>query len=186
VTGAIRRMSERYFGQQAIVIEPGIRTGVPILYDNPKEVGADRIADAVAAYDLYKGPIVVVDFGTATTFEAISARGEYLGGAIFPGIDISLDALFARAAALRRVELVEPRHVIGRSTVESMQSGVVYGYTALVDGMVSRIEAELDEKANVISTGGLSGLITPLSSTIDHHEPWLTLHGLRLIYEKNR
>jgi type III pantothenate kinase len=185
VTGAIRRMSERYFGQQPIVIEPGIRTGVPILYDNPKEVGADRIADAVAAYDLYKGPIVVVDFGTATTFEAISARGEYLGGAIFPGIDISLDALFARAAALRRVELVEPRHVIGRSTVESMQSGVVYGYTALVDGMVSRIEAELDEKANVISTGGLSGLITPLSSTIDHHEPWLTLHGLRLIYEKN-
>ena len=186
VTGAIRRMSERYFGQQAIVIEPGIRTGVPILYDNPKEVGADRIADAVAAYDLYKGPIVVVDFGTATTFEAISGRGEYLGGAIFPGIDISLDALFARAAALRRVELVEPRHVIGRSTVESMQSGVVYGYTALVDGMVSRIEAELEEKANVISTGGLSGLITPLSSTIDHHEPWLTLHGLRLIYEKNR
>jgi type III pantothenate kinase len=169
-----------------VLIEPGVRTGIPSLVDNPKEVGADRIADAVAAYDLYKGPIVVVDFGTATTFEAISARGEYLGGAIFPGIDISLDALFARAAALRRVELVEPRHVIGRSTVESMQSGVVYGYTALVDGMVSRIEAELDEKANVISPGGLSGLITPLSSTIDHHEPWLTLHGLRLIYEKNR
>lgn len=186
VTGALRRMSERYFGQQAVVIEPGIRTGVPILYDNPKEVGGDRIADAVAAYDLYKGPLVVVDFGTATTFEAISARGEYLGGAIFPGIDISLDALFSRAAALRRVELVEPRNVIGRSTVESMQSGVIYGYTSLVDGMVSRIEAELDEKANVVSTGGLSGLITPLSSTIDHHEPWLTLHGLRLIYEKNR
>jgi type III pantothenate kinase len=186
VTGALRRMSERYFGRAAIVIEPGIRTGIPILYDNPKEVGADRIADAVAAFDLFGGPIVVVDFGTATTFEAISAKGEYLGGAIFPGIDISLDALFARAAALRRVELVEPRHVIGRSTVESMQSGVIYGYTALVDGMVNRIEAELGEKARVVSTGGLSGLITPLSETITHHEPWLTLHGLRLIYEKNQ
>ncbi|HEX6235666.1 MAG TPA: type III pantothenate kinase [Acidimicrobiales bacterium] len=186
VTGVLRRMSERYFGYQALVIEPGIRTGVPVLYDNPKEVGADRIADAVAAYGLYGGPAIVVDFGTATTFDAISGKGEYLGGAIFPGIDISLDALFARAAALRRVELVEPRHVIGRSTVESMQSGVIYGYTEMVDGMVKRIEAELDQKARVVSTGGLSGLITPLSSTIEHHEPWLTLHGLRLIYEKNQ
>ena len=159
---------------------------MPILYDNPKEVGADRIADAVAAFDLFGGPLIVVDFGTATTFEAISAKGEYLGGAIFPGIDISLDALFARAAALRRVELVEPRHVIGRTTVESMQSGVIYGYTSLVDGMVDRIEAELGEKASVVATGGLSGLITPLSATIEHHEPWLTLHGLRLIYEKNQ
>jgi len=186
VTGALRRMSERYFGHEAVVIEPGIRTGVPVLYDNPKEVGADRIADAVGAFDLYGGPTIVIDFGTATTFEAISAKGEYLGGAIFPGIDISLDALFRHAALLRRVELVEPRHAIGRSTVESMQSGVIYGYTALVDGMVNRIEAELGEKASVVSTGGLSGLITPLSETIDHHEPWLTLHGLRLIYEKNR
>jgi len=185
VTGAIRRMTERYFGFQATVIEPGIRTGVPILYDNPKEVGGDRIADAVAAYDLHGGPTVVVDFGTATTFEAISERGEYMGGAIFPGIDISLDALFERAAALRRVELVEPRHVIGRSTVESMQSGVIYGYTSLVDGMVRRIETELGQDASVVSTGGLSGLITPLSATIQHHEPFLTLHGLRLIYEKN-
>jgi type III pantothenate kinase len=185
VTGALRRMSERYFGQPPVVIEPGIRTGVPILVDNPKEVGADRIADTVAAFDLYGGPVVVVDFGTATTFEVVSSKGEFLGGAFFPGIDISLDALFNRAAALRRVELVEPRHVIGRSTVESMQSGVVYGYTSLVDGMVARIEAELGEKARVVSTGGLSGLITPLSRTITHHEPWLTLHGLRLIYEKN-
>jgi type III pantothenate kinase len=140
----------------------------------------------VAAFDLFGGPVVVVDFGTATTFEAISAKGEYLGGAIFPGIDISLDALFARAAALRRVELVEPRHVIGRSTVESMQSGVIFGYTGLVDSMVARIEDELDQKVEVVSTGGLSGLITPLSTTITHHEPWLTLHGLRLIYEKNQ
>jgi type III pantothenate kinase len=129
---------------------------------------------------------VSVDFGTATTFDAISAKGEYLGGSIFPGIDISLDALFARAAALRRVELVEPRNVIGRSTVESIQSGVIYGYTGLVDSMVTRIEAELGEKATVVSTGGLAGLITPLSSTITHHEPWLTLHGLRLVYEKNQ
>ena len=129
VTGSLRRMSERYFGFPALVVEPGVRTGLPILYDNPKEVGADRIADAVGAFDLYGGPTIVIDFGTATTFEAISAKGEYLGGAIFPGIDISLDALFARAAALRRVELVEPRSVIGRSTVESIQSGVIYGYT---------------------------------------------------------
>lgn len=185
VTGAMRRMSERYFGLQAVVIEPGIRTGLPILYDNPKEVGADRIADAVAAYHLHGGPTVVIDFGTATVFDAISAQGEYLGGAIFPGIDIGLDALFARAAALRRVELVEPRHVIGRSTVESMQSGLIYGYTSLVDGMVERMEAELGEDATVVSTGGLSGLITPLSSTITHQEPWLTLHGLRLIFQKN-
>jgi len=185
VTGSLRRMSERYFGVPALVVEPGVRTGLPILYDNPKEVGADRIADAVAAFDLYGGPTIVVDFGTATTFEAISAKGEYLGGAIFPGIDISLDALFARAAALRRVELVEPRSVIGRSTVESMQSGAIYGYTSVVDGMCERIAAELGSEPTVVATGGLSGLIGPLSEAIDHVEPWLTLHGLRLIYEKN-
>jgi len=186
VTGSLRRMSERYFGIPALVVEPGVRTGLPILYDNPKEVGADRIADAVAAFDLFGGPTIVVDFGTATTFEAISSKGEYLGGAIFPGIDISLDALFSRAAALRRVELVEPRNVIGRSTVESMQSGAIYGYTSLVDGMCSRIAAELDAAPAVVATGGLSGLIGPLSTSITHLEPWLTLHGLRLIYEKNQ
>jgi type III pantothenate kinase len=185
VTGALRRMSERYFGMPALVVEPGVKTGLPILYDNPKEVGADRIADAVAAFDLFGGPTIVVDFGTATTFEAISTQGEYLGGAIFPGIDISLDALFARAAALRRVELVEPRKVIGRSTVESMQSGAVWGYTSVVDGMCERIEDELGQDATVVATGGLAGLIAPLSAAIDHHEPWLTLHGLRLIFEKN-
>ena len=185
VTGALRRFSERYLAQEALVVEPGVKTGMPILYDNPREVGSDRIADAVAAWDLFGGPTIVIDFGTATTFEAISAKGEYLGGAIFPGIDISLDALFGRAAALRRVELVEPEHVIGRSTVESMQSGAVYGFTAVVDGMVHRIEDELGESTTVVATGGLSGLIAPLSDTIEHHEPWLTLHGLRLIHEKN-
>jgi type III pantothenate kinase len=147
-------------------------------------VGADRIANAVGTLDLYGGPAVVVDFGTATTFDAISANGEYLGGAIVPGIEISMDALFARAAWLRRVELIEPRNVIGRSTVESIEAGAVYGTVALVDGMVRRFEDELG-KSTVIATGGLGGLIAPLSDTIQHHEPWLTLHGLRLIHQKN-
>ena len=185
VTGSLRRFSERYLGQEALVVEPGIKTGMPILYDDPRDVGSDRIADAVSAWDLYGGPTIVIDFGTATTFEAISRKGEYLGGAIFPGIDVSLDALFGRAAALRRVELVEPDKVIGRSTAESMQSGAVYGYTSVVDGMVHRFEDELGASTTVVATGGLSGLIAPLSETIDHHEPWLTLHGLRIIHEKN-
>src|SRR6185295_18491699 len=155
VTTELRQMCERYFGYQALVIEPGVRTGMPILYDNPKEVGADRIANAVAAYDLYGGPSIVVDFGTANTIEAISADGEYLGGAIFPGIEISMDALFDRAAALRRVELVAPRNVIGKSTVESIQSGAVYGYSGQVDALVDRFEAELGN-CTVLSTGGLA------------------------------
>ncbi len=185
VTGALRRFAERYLGYPALVVEPGVKTGMPILYENPREVGSDRIADAVAAFDLFGGPTIVVDFGTATSFEAVSAKGEYLGGAIFPGIDVSLDALFGRAAALRRVELIEPSSVIGRSTTESMQSGAVYGFTSVVDGMVTRFEEELGEQATVVATGGLSGLIAPLSESIDHHEPWLTLHGLRIIHEKN-
>jgi type III pantothenate kinase len=185
ITAALREMTERYFGFPAMVVEPGIKTGMPIHYDNPKEVGADRIADAVGAFDLYGGPTIVVDFGTATTLEAISAKGEYLGGAILPGIDISLDALFGRAAALRRVELVEPRSVIGKSTVESIQSGAVYGFAAQVDGIAARIEKELGE-STVVATGGLAGLIAPFSTSIQYHEPWLTLHGLRLIFEKNR
>ena len=141
----------------ALVVEPGVKTGLPILYDNPKEVGADRIADAVAAFDLYGGPTIVVDFGTATTFEAISAKGEYLGGAIFPGIDISLDALFARAAALRRVELVEPRSVIGRSTVESIQSGAIYGYTSARSTACASASRTSSARATVVATGGLVG-----------------------------
>lgn len=185
VAGALRRFSERYLGYEALVVEPGVKTGMPILYEDPRDVGPDRIADAVAAWDLYGGPTIVIDFGTATVFDAISANGEYLGGAIFPGIDISLDALFGRAAALRRVELVEPSRVIGRSTVESLQSGAVYGFTSVVDGMITRFEDELDVATTVVATGGLSGLIAPLSENIDHHEPWLTLHGLRIIHEKN-
>jgi type III pantothenate kinase len=185
VTTALRQMASRWFDVPCIVLEPGVRSGMPILYDNPKEVGADRIANAVGAYDLYGGPSIVVDFGTATTLDAISAKGEYLGGAIIPGIEISLDALFARAAALRRFELVEPRNVIGKNTVESMQSGAVYGFAAQVDGLCARMKQELGE-ATVIATGGLAGLITPLSAMIVHHEPWLTLVGLRIVWERNQ
>ena len=185
VTAALREMTERYFGYPPLVLEPGIRTGMPILYDNPKEVGADRIANAVAAYDQYGGPSIVVDFGTANTIEAISAKGEYLGGAIFPGIEISMDALFGRAAALRRVELVPPRHVIGKSTVESIQSGVIYGFSGRVDALVDRFLAELGD-CTVIATGGLAELIGPHTRNVAHYEPWLTLFGLRIVFERNR
>jgi type III pantothenate kinase len=184
VKTSLRQMAERWFDVPCVVLEPGLRSGMPILYDNPKEVGPDRIANAVGAYDLYGGPCVVVDMGTATTFDAISTDGEYLGGAIAPGLAISLDALFHHAAALRRVELVEPRSVIGKSTVESIQSGALYGFAAQVDGMCTRFAAELGPSA-VVATGGLSDVIAPLSECIEHHEPWLTLHGLRLVYERN-
>src|ERR1700732_1803939 len=175
-TAALREMTEKWFPVTSVIVEPGIKTGMPILYDNPKEVGADRIADAVAAFELYGGPTIVIDFGTATTVETISPAGEYLGGAIVPGIEISLDALFGRAAALRRVELVEPRSVIGRNTVEAIQSGAVYGLAAQGDGLCPRFEEELGP-STVVATGGLAGLIAPLSTSIDHHEPWLTLFG---------
>ncbi len=185
VTVELRAMTERYFGFPALVLEPGVKTGMPILYDNPREVGADRIANAVAAYEQYGGPSIVVDFGTANTIEAISPKGEYLGGAIFPGIEISMDALFGRAAALRRVELVAPRNVIGKSTVESIQSGTVFGYSGQVDTLVELFEAELGE-CTVIATGGLAEPIIKHSRTIDHYEPWLTLQGLRIVFERNR
>jgi type III pantothenate kinase len=185
VTVELRQMTERYFGFAALVLEPGVRTGMPILYDNPKEVGADRIANAVAAYDLYGGPSIVVDFGTANTIEAISEQGEYLGGAIFPGIEISMDALFGRAAALRRVELVAPRNVIGKSTVESIQSGAVYGFSGQVDALVERFQRELGS-CTVLATGGLAEPIIKHSTTIQHYEPWLTLQGLRIIFERNQ
>ena len=185
ITFELRRMCERYLDIDPVVLGTGVKTGMPVLYDNPREVGADRIANAVGAYDLFGGPTIVVDFGTATTFDVISAAGEYLGGSIIPGIEISLDALFGRAAALRRVELVEPRSVIGKTTVESIQSGVIYGYSSMIDGMCHRIEAVVGTPT-VIATGGLADLIAPFASSIQHNEPWLTLHGLRLIWEKNR
>ena len=186
VTGSLRNMAERWFPKvPLVVLGPGVRSGMPILYDNPREVGPDRIADAVAAYDLYGGPTLIVDMGTATTFEAVSAEGEYLGGAIAPGVAISMEALYSHAAALRSVELIEPRSVIGRSTAESIQSGVLYGFAAQVDGMCARFQAEIGE-ATVVATGGLSALIAPYATSVEHVEPWLTLHGLRIIFERNQ
>ncbi len=185
VSTQLRRMANRWFASLPItVLGPGTKSGMAILYDNPREVGADRIANAVGAVDLYPGASIVVDLGTATTFDAISARGEYLGGAIAPGVAISLEALYTQAAALRSVELVRPRSVIGRSTVESIQSGVLYGFAAQVDGVAQRILDELGP-ATVIATGGLAGLIAPHTTTVDVVEPWLTLHGLRIVHERN-
>ncbi|HEY7931199.1 MAG TPA: type III pantothenate kinase [Acidimicrobiales bacterium] len=185
VTTQLRRMANRWFSDLDLtVIGPGTKSGMPILYDNPRDVGADRIADAVGAFDLYPGASIVVDMGTATVFDVVSAKGEYLGGAIAPGVAISLEALYAQASALRSVELVAPRSVIGRSTVESIQSGVLYGFAAQVDGVVERILDELGE-ATVIATGGLAGLIAPHTRRVQHVEPWLTLHGLRIVHERN-
>ncbi|WCO67753.1 type III pantothenate kinase [Iamia majanohamensis] len=184
-TAAFREMTERYFGFRPVVIEPGVRTGMPVLTDNPREVGADRIANAVAAIDVYGGPAVVIDFGTATTYDAISADGELLGCAIAPGIDISLDALYQRADALRRIELVEPRSVVGRTTVDALQAGAIYGFAGQVDGIVDRMVDEVGDDATILATGGLASLIAPYTRTIEHIEPWLTLHGLRLVFAKN-
>jgi type III pantothenate kinase len=185
VTTQLRRMANRWFADLPLtVLGPGTRSGMPILYDNPREVGADRVANAVGAVDLYPGASVVVDLGTATTFDVISERGEYLGGAIAPGVAISLEALYTHAAALRSVELVRPRSVVGRSTVESIQSGVLYGFAAQVDGVVARIVEEAGP-ATVIATGGLAGLIAPHTRSVHHVEPWLTLHGLRIVHGRN-
>ena len=185
LTSTLRAMSRRWAAVPTVVLEPGVRSGMPILYDNPREVGADRIANAVGAYERYGGPSIVVDFGTSTNFDVISAAGEYLGGAIAPGVEISMDALFGRAAALRRVELTEPRSVIGKSTVESIQSGVLYGFAGQVDGIVGRIQHQLGRESTVVATGGLSPVIVPLASCVDHTDPWLTLQGLRLVFERN-
>ncbi len=184
-TAAFRNMVERYFGFRPVVIEPGVRTGMPVLTDNPREVGADRIANAVAAIDVFGGPAIVIDFGTATTYDAVSADGELLGCAIAPGIDISLDALYQRADALRRIELVEPRSVIGRNTVDALQAGAVYGFAGQVDGIVDRMVDEVGTDATIVATGGLASLIGPYTRSIELIEPWLTLHGLRLIFAKN-
>ena len=184
VTAALREMTVKYFGFKPVVIEAGVKTGMPILTENPREVGADRIANAVGAADLYDGPIMVIDFGTATTYDAVSARGEYLGGVIAPGLEISLDALYTRAAALRRVELVEPRSVIGRTTVESIQAGALYGFAGQVDGICRRMAEELGD-LTVVATGGLAEWIAPHTESIGNIEPWLTLHGLRLVFARN-
>jgi len=185
----LREVTRRYYGDiPAVLVEPGVKTGVPILMDNPKEVGADRIINALAAVELYGGPCVVVDFGTATTFDAVSARGEYVGGVIAPGIEISVDALGMRGAQLRKIEIARPRSVIGKNTVEAMQAGIVYGFAGQVDGVVHRMAAELTddpEDVTVIATGGLAPMVLGESTVIDEHEPWLTLIGLRMVYERN-
>jgi type III pantothenate kinase len=185
----LRQMTKRYLAEvPTVVVEPGIRTGVPILMDNPKEVGSDRIVNALAAAHLYGGPCIVVDFGTATTFDAVSAKGEYVGGAIAPGIEISTEALGAKGAQLRKVELARPRSVIGKSTVEAMQAGILYGFAGQVDGIVDRMAAELSEdpdSVTVVATGGLAPVVFGEAATVDKHEPWLTLIGLRLIFERN-
>jgi len=178
-------MSMNFFGVHPLMVGPGIKTGLSVLYDNPREVGADRIANAVAAYEEYGGPVVIVDLGTATTFCAVSARGEYLGGAIAPGLGASAEALFSKAAKLPRVAFVRPNTVIGKDTVSSIQSGLINGYIDLVDGMVRRVAEELGGNPAVIGTGGLIDILAGESSTIQHVDHLLTLKGLRIIYQKN-
>lgn len=176
---------KRAFGRDPMIVGPGIRTGMAILIENPREVGADRIADAVAGYDKAKGGVIVVDFGTSTNFDCVTPKGEYLGGVLAPGLQISADALFARAAKLPRVEIAKPPKVLGKNTIHAMQSGIVYGYVGLVDGIVERLKAELDFPCAVIATGGLAPLIAPLSKTIAEIDDVLTLVGLRILYERN-
>lgn len=182
----MRGMLDRYYGDvPTVIVEPGTKTGVPVLTDNPKEVGADRIVNTIAAHHLYGGPCIVVDFGTSTNLDVVSAKGEFLGGALAPGIEISLDALASRAAQLRKVELVAPRSVVGKNTVEALQSGALYGFAGQVDGLVDRIVEEIGDVTAVIATGGLAPIVVPESQTITHHDPDLTLIGLRLVFEKN-
>ncbi len=180
------RVSTKLFGRAPYMVGPGMRTGMPVRYDNPHEVGADRIVNAVAAFEMYGGPIIAVDFGTATTFDCISRNGEYMGGVICPGIHISMDALFDRASKLHRVEIATPKSVIGKTTTGALQSGLLYGYAGLVDSMVERIRPELGDDARVIATGGLARRISKESRAIETVVPFLTLEGLRILFEKNR
>jgi type III pantothenate kinase len=186
VQPTLEEMSHRYFGAAPFVVEPGVNVPVPILVDSPREVGADRLVNVVAAIELYRPPLIIIDFGTATTFDCVSADGEYLGGAIAPGIGISADALYHHAAKLPRVELVRPPTAIGRNTVTNVQSGLIYGYAGLVDGLVERMRGEMEGTPRIVATGGLAGLIHGVSRSIEVVNPHLTLEGLRIIYERAR
>ena len=178
-------LCKKYFNIKPMIVGPGIKTGMPIYYDNPREVGADRIVNAVAAFERYKGDIIVVDFGTATTFDYVSAKGEYMGGCICPGIMISSEALFQKAAKLPRIEIIRPKTVIGKDTVSSMQAGILYGYAGLVDGLVERIKGEVKSDPKVIATGGLAKIIASETKSIHIVDDMLTLEGLRIIYKRN-
>jgi type III pantothenate kinase len=183
----LRGVFGRYYPNvPAVIVEPGVKTGVPLLYDNPREVGADRIVNTLATHHLYGGPAIVVDFGTSTNFDVVSERGEFLGGVVAPGIEISIDALAARGARLFKVELARPRSVIGKSTVEALQSGLLYGFAGQIDGLVRRISAELAADPLVVATGGLASLVIDECETVTEHEPDLTLIGLRLVFERNQ
>lgn len=184
--GTLERMSNRYFGIDPLIVGPGVKTGMAIKYDSPKEVGADRIVNAIAGFETYGGPLIIVDFGTATTFCAISTLGDYLGGAIAPGIGISTEALFTRAAKLPRIEILKPKTVICKNTVSSMQSGVFYGFVGQVDEIVNRIKQELGSEAYVVATGGFAKLISEESRTINKVDHFLTLVGLLHIYHRNK
>jgi type III pantothenate kinase len=186
LTPVLIGLSRQFLGRDPVVIEPGVRTGMPVLYDPPGDVGADRIVNGVAAFERFGGPVIVVDFGTATTFDVVTRKGEYLGGVICPGVGISADALFQRAARLPRVELRNPGKVIGRSTVTSIQSGLYFGYAMMVEGMIGRIRAELPEPARAVATGGLAEVLAPDIPSIEAVDPVLTLTGLRIIWDRNR
>jgi type III pantothenate kinase len=182
---SLREMAARRLDVPTVFVEPGVRTGMPVLVDNPRELGPDRLADAVAAFERYGGPTIVVDFGTATNFEVVSEKGEYVGGVLFPGLEVALNALTERAAMLPRVDIARPKGVLGRNTAEQLQSGIFYGYGALVEGVCARVKAEVGP-ATVVATGGLAPTVLGASPVIDHYEPWLTLYGLRTIYHRNR
>ena len=186
VTSALREMADGYLHFTPVIVGPGTKTGVPVLTDNPREVGADRVVNTLAAFTRYGGPSIVVDFGTGTNFDVVSEKGEFLGGVIAPGLQISAGALFGRTARLTRVDLQAPRSPVGTSTVEAIQSGLIYGTAGEVDGIVERIRGFLEApEATVIATGGLAPVVIPHCTTVQHYEPWLTLEGLRLVYEKN-
>jgi type III pantothenate kinase len=185
VTETYREMVARYFPFQPVMVEPGIRTGLPLRYDNPKEIGADRIVNAVASAALYGAPSIVVDFGTSTNFDVVDADGAFAGGAIAPGVSTSTEALVAKAARLPKVETIAPESAIGRTTIGAMQSGIVYGFAGQVDAIVTRIKEELGPGVTTVATGGLAPAILKACTTIDHHDPWLTLKGLRILWDRN-